>query len=253
MYIIVELCKILVYKACMLDTQIRQISQKVIAAVILAPLMLVLTPIVAIINAQNGIGTFFSQERYGQNGKKFKALKFKTMRDGDAPDEERVTSLGRFMRKSSLDELPQLINILKGDMDLVGWRPLIHGYHDIWDKHESLNSHADQAELVSVKESIELIARTKPGLLGVIQISPLRGKYESVDKKGFREIVELEKQYVRTRQRGALVAAWQDAKVISIAPYAILKYRGHVCRQHLPAQTDLAFKSASAGRRSNYF
>ncbi len=84
--------------------------------------------------ANKGAGTFFFQERPGKNGKIFKVIKFKTMtdeRDADGnllPDEKRLTKVGNFIRSTSLDELPQLINVLKGDMALIGPRPLLVQY-----------------------------------------------------------------------------------------------------------------------------
>ncbi|WP_288651613.1 sugar transferase [uncultured Parabacteroides sp.] len=84
--------------------------------------------------ANKGAGAFFFQERPGKNGKIFKVIKFKTMTDErDAagnllPDAERLTKVGRFVRSTSIDELPQLINVLKGDMALIGPRPLLVKY-----------------------------------------------------------------------------------------------------------------------------
>ena len=84
--------------------------------------------------ANKGAGAFFTQERPGRNGKIFKVIKFKTMtdeRDADGnllPDAERLTPVGRFVRSTSIDELPQLINVLKGDMALIGPRPLLVKY-----------------------------------------------------------------------------------------------------------------------------
>ena len=81
--------------------------------------------------ANKGAGVFFMQERPGKNGKIFKVIKFKTMtdeRDVDGnllPDAQRLTKVGRFVRSTSIDELPQLINVLKGDMALIGPRPLL--------------------------------------------------------------------------------------------------------------------------------
>ena len=81
---------------------------------------------------------FFLQERPGKNAKIFKVIKFKTMtdeRDADGnllPDEERLTKVGRFVRSTSLDELPQLINVLKGDMALIGPRPLLPQYLSLY-------------------------------------------------------------------------------------------------------------------------
>ena len=81
---------------------------------------------------------FFIQERPGLNGKIFKIIKFKTMNDikfeneGPLSDEERISKFGWFLRKTSLDEIPQLLNILKGDMSLVGPRPLLPKYLDLY-------------------------------------------------------------------------------------------------------------------------
>lgn len=84
--------------------------------------------------ANKGAGAFFLQERPGKNAKIFKVIKFKTMTDErDAeenllPDAERLTKVGKFVRSTSIDELPQLINVLKGDMALIGPRPLMPKY-----------------------------------------------------------------------------------------------------------------------------
>ncbi len=84
--------------------------------------------------ANKGAGAFFYQERPGKNAKLFKVIKFKTMTDEvdengvPLPDEVRLTKVGRFVRSTSMDELPQLINILKGDMALIGPRPLLPQY-----------------------------------------------------------------------------------------------------------------------------
>jgi lipopolysaccharide/colanic/teichoic acid biosynthesis glycosyltransferase len=75
-----------------------------------------------------GSPVLFIQERPGLKGKVFRLFKFRTMRLGDAPDAKRLTRLGRFLRATSLDELPELINVLKGEMSLVGPRPLLVRY-----------------------------------------------------------------------------------------------------------------------------
>lgn len=84
--------------------------------------------------ANKGAGAFFHQERPGKNAKVFKVIKFKTMtdeRDADGnllPDAQRLTKVGKFVRSTSIDELPQLINVFKGDMALIGPRPLLPEY-----------------------------------------------------------------------------------------------------------------------------
>lgn len=93
--------------------------------------------------ANKGAGAFFTQERPGRNGKIFKVIKFKTMtdeRDADGnllPDAERLTPVGRFVRSTSIDELPQLINVLKGDMALIGPRPLLVKYLPLYSKEQA--------------------------------------------------------------------------------------------------------------------
>ena len=93
--------------------------------------------------ANKGAGAFFTQDRPGRNGKIFKVIKFKTMtdeRDADGnllPDAERLTPVGRFVRSTSIDELPQLINVLKGDMALIGPRPLLVQYLPLYSKEQA--------------------------------------------------------------------------------------------------------------------
>jgi lipopolysaccharide/colanic/teichoic acid biosynthesis glycosyltransferase len=93
--------------------------------------------------ANKGAGAFFFQERPGKNAKIFKVIKFKTMTDErDAagnllPDEDRLTKVGKFVRSTSIDELPQLINVLKGDMALIGPRPLLVQYLPLYSKEQA--------------------------------------------------------------------------------------------------------------------
>jgi len=110
----------------------------VIGLIILSPLFLILWIWLSIAN--KGAGAFFVQERPGKDEKIFKVIKFKTMNDrrdenGNLlPDNERLTTIGRWIRSLSLDELPQLINVLKGDMSLIGPRPLLVQYLPLYDE-----------------------------------------------------------------------------------------------------------------------
>lgn len=112
-----------------------------IALVCLSPILVVVT--IWLHFANKGAGAFFLQERPGKDGKIFKVIKFKTMtdeRDADGnllPDAERLTRVGSFVRSTSIDELPQLINVLKGDMALIGPRPLLVQYLPLYSKEQA--------------------------------------------------------------------------------------------------------------------
>ncbi|MBQ8864078.1 MAG: sugar transferase [Rikenellaceae bacterium] len=110
--------------------------------------LLVLWPVLLIITvwlhfANKGAGAFFTQERPGKDGKIFKLLKFKSMtdeRDAEGnllPDAQRLTKVGRFVRSTSIDELPQLVNVLKGDMALIGPRPLLVQYLPLYSPEQA--------------------------------------------------------------------------------------------------------------------
>lgn len=110
--------------------------------------LLIIWPILLLITlwlhfANKGAGAFFTQERPGKNGKIFKVIKFKTMTDERdvngklLPDADRLTKVGKFVRSTSIDELPQLINVLKGDMALIGPRPLLPQYLPLYNKEQA--------------------------------------------------------------------------------------------------------------------
>ena len=126
-----------------------------ISLVILTPIILVITLLLAFVNKGK---PFFFQIRPGFNEKLFKIVKFKTMTDAkDAdgnllPDNERMTKVGNLVRKTSLDEIPQLLNVLKGDMSLIGPRPLLPEYLPLYSNEQKKRHHV------------------KPGITGWAQI-----------------------------------------------------------------------------------
>ena len=112
-----------------------------LALLAICPLLLCVT--IWLHFANKGAGAFFLQERPGLHGKIFKVIKFKTMtdeRDAEGnllPDAVRLTKIGKFVRSTSIDELPQLINVLKGDMALIGPRPLLVQYLPLYSKEQA--------------------------------------------------------------------------------------------------------------------
>lgn len=111
-----------------------------IVLICISPILLVVT--IWLHFANKGAGAFFTQDRPGKDGKIFKVIKYKTMtdeRDAEGnllPDEVRLTKVGKFVRSTSIDELPQLINVLKGDMALIGPRPLVPSYLPLYSKEQ---------------------------------------------------------------------------------------------------------------------
>ena len=111
-----------------------------VALILLSPIFM--ATIILLYFANKGAGVFFAQDRPGKNEKIFKALKFKTMtdeRDAEGnllPDADRLTPVGKFVRSTSIDELPQLINIIKGDMAFIGPRPLLVKYLPLYSEEQ---------------------------------------------------------------------------------------------------------------------
>ena len=126
----------------------KSIFKRLLDLVIIISVLLLIWPVLLGVTillhfANNGAGAFFTQERPGKDGKIFKVIKFKTMTDEkDAegnllPDSERLTKIGKFVRSTSIDELPQLINVLKGDMSLIGPRPLLPQYLPLYSAEQA--------------------------------------------------------------------------------------------------------------------
>lgn len=126
----------------------RLFFKHIIDFIVVLGILLVIWPFLLIISlwlhfANKGAGVFFLQERPGKGGRIFKVIKFKTMTDeknidGELlPDEQRLTKVGKFIRSTSLDELPQLLNVLKGDMSLIGPRPLLPQYLPLYSPEQA--------------------------------------------------------------------------------------------------------------------
>ena len=167
------------------------------------PLFLVCMMVLGIVNRD--INIFFLQARPGKNGKIFYVVKFKTMTDergtnGELlPDEKRLTKIGKFIRSTSLDELPQLINVLKGDMSLIGPRPLLPQYLPLYTK-EQIRRHD-----------------VRPGITGWAQVN---GRNDISWGKKF----ELDVWYVDH------LSFWLDMKIIFLTIWKVLK-RGGVSKE----------------------
>lgn len=167
-----------------------------ISIICISPILLVVT--IWLHFANKGAGAFFYQERPGYKGKIFKVIKFKSMTDEkDAegnllPNDQRITKVGSFIRKTSLDELPQLFNVLKGDMALIGPRPLMPRYLKLYSK-EQMRRHD-----------------VRPGITGWAQVN---GRNNITWTKKF----ELDVWYVDH------VSLWLDIKIIYMTVMNVLK------------------------------
>lgn len=153
--------------------------------------------------ANKGAGAFFFQERPGKNEKIFKVIKFKSMTDerdekGNLlPDRQRLTKVGKFVRATSLDELPQLINVLKGDMALIGPRPLLVRYLPYYTEREKLRH------------------TVRPGISGWAQVN---GRNNITwDNK-----LEYDAYYAEH------VSLWFDIKIIWLTIYKVIKREGAI-------------------------
>jgi lipopolysaccharide/colanic/teichoic acid biosynthesis glycosyltransferase len=163
-----------------------------------AGLLLFLVPMAAIgvaVRLTIGSPVLFRQTRPGRYGHPFELLKFRTMRSGDGPDAERLTSFGRFLRSTSLDELPELWNILKGDMSLVGPRPLLMAYLELYSPRQARRH------------------EVRPGLTGLAQV-------QGRNLVAWEERLELDVQYVETRTFAL------DLRIIGRTIGAVLRREG---------------------------
>lgn len=185
-----------------------------IGLICISPILLVIT--IWLHFANKGAGAFFYQDRAGKGGKIFKVMKYKSMtdeRDADGkllPDAQRLTSIGRFIRRTSIDELPQLFNVLKGDMALVGPRPLLPEYTPLYDDTQ--------------RRRLEV----RPGITGWAQVHGRNGLKLS---KRF----EMDVYYVDH------VSLWMDIKILWLTFYGLFATKVEVDRGALEGVDDLDF------------
>jgi len=172
-----------------------------IALIGLSPILLVLT--IWLHFANKGAGAFFFQERPGYKGKIFKVIKFKSMtdeRDAEGnllPDPQRLTKAGRFVRSTSIDELPQLINVLKGDMSFIGPRPLLIRYLPYYTEREQLRH------------------TVRPGITGWAQIHG-------------RNLISWDDKLEYDAYYAEHISFWLDAKIFVMTIIKVLKREGAV-------------------------
>lgn len=174
-----------------------------VCLLLLSPLLLVLSVVIYF----DVKGPLFRQQRIGQRGQVFHLYKFKSMRDIDpnkglVSNTSRVTPLGRFIRKSSLDELPSLLNIIKGELSFVGPRPLLVDYLPFY-KERHLQRH-----------------EVKPGLTGLAQIN---GRNATSWEKRLNKDIE----YVNTQ------SFWLDMKILWLTFFVVLSRRGVESKEDL--------------------
>jgi putative colanic acid biosysnthesis UDP-glucose lipid carrier transferase len=166
------------------------------ALILLAPLFIVLA---ILIKFSSHGPVFFKQPRLGLNGKPFNVYKFRSMKLHEergtvkqaTQDDPRITKIGRFIRRTSLDELPQFINVLRGDMSVVGPRPHALQHNEMY---------KDKLEMYMLRH------RVKPGITGWAQIHGYRGETDTVDKMAKR--VEFDLHYIQNW------SLWMDIKII---------------------------------------
>ncbi|MTH08144.1 sugar transferase [Turicibacter sanguinis] len=173
------------------------------AIILFSPILLVLA---LIIKCSSPGPVLFKQRRMGLNNQEFMIYKFRTMRI-DTPNvathllknpEQYITPIGKFMRKTSLDELPQLFNILKGEMSVVGPRPALYNQHDLIEMRTKVNVHT-----------------VRPGLTGLAQVSG-------------RDELELEKKVYFDQQYLEKQSFFYDLKLIFLTVFKVFKSEGVV-------------------------
>lgn len=182
--------------------------------IILIPVLLILTILVFI---SMGSPIIFKQERIGKHNRPFMMYKFRTMREPKKgqnrllSDADRITKLGEFLRRSSLDELPEIINVIKGDMSLVGPRPLLELHLELFDDHQKTRHNV------------------RPGMTGLAQVMGRQSL-------SFKQRTNLDVEYVNK------VSLWLDIKIILKTILVVLGASGIKTGQKFEEVDDVGLK-----------
>ena len=185
----------------MYPTFLKPFFDKVIALIVLIFTLPITITISVLLYFYNEGKPFFFQQRPGLGGKIFSIIKFKTMNDRRSangellPDAERLTAVGSFVRKTSLDEIPQLINVLKGDMSLVGPRPLLVEYLPLYNTRQKRRHDV------------------RPGITGLAQVS---GR----NAISWQQKFEYDVEYIEN------ISLWLDIKILWLTAMKVLKSEG---------------------------
>lgn len=190
------------------DGLLKRVFDLVVAGTLLILLSPLLLAIAVAIKVTSPGPVFFRQRRYGLDGREFRVWKFRTMRvceDGPvirqaSRNDDRITPIGRFLRRTSLDELPQLFNVLKGDMSLVGPRPHATAHNEQYRK---------------LIRGYMLRHKARPGITGLAQVNGCRGETDTLEKMQRR--VELDHQYIRQW------SLWLDIKILLKTVVVVLR------------------------------
>ncbi len=183
----------------------RRYGKRLLDLIIVIPTLIILAPVMAVIallvRLKLGRGVIFRQHRPGLHGRPFMMLKFRTMTDArDAqgrllPDEQRLTSFGRFLRSTSLDELPELFCVLRGEMSLVGPRPLLMQYLERYTPQQ--------------RRRHEVL----PGITGLAQING-------------RNALSWEEKFAYDVQYVDQVSLWLDVQILALTLWKVFKREG---------------------------
>lgn len=185
-------------KLCFVGKRMTDIIGSLVGLIVFSPIFVITSILVYL---KLGSPIFFIQERVGKEDKIFKMIKFRTMKDAknkfgeDLPDEERLTAFGEKLRSTSIDELPELINVLKGDMSLVGPRPLLVNYLELYSQ-EQRRRH-----------------EMKPGITGLAQIN---GR----NSISWKDRFELDVSYIDG------YSLFLDIKILFMTVYKVIKRDG---------------------------